>query len=305
MGLVGRMAALARRVFPKNFLRNTNRKLESTKIALAAEEYVGISLLIALLVGIVAGLIGTFLWAPLPALLIALVAVFIAFPVLTLGVPYYLATRRAAELEGDLPDALRQMASILRAGVSVDAAMEDIVKSKYGALSQEFDRVVTEVRRGRALGSSLLAFSRRSSSSLCKRAIYLIVEGIERGAALAGLLDAISADTRGVRAIQRERRAATTQQVLFLLVVALFAVPFVVGLTMAISAGMGTAVTSLPAGMTTIAMAYIVIQAFICSLAVGIIRYGKMLNGLTFTLPFMVAAAAVFYAARFVIGFVV
>jgi len=267
--------------------------------------YARISLLIAVVLGIVAGLLGTFLLAPLPALLIALATVFIAFPVLMLGVPYYLATRRAAELERDLSDALRQMSSILRVGVSVDVAMEDITKSNYGALSQEFGRVVTEVRKGRALDSSLLAFSRRSNSSLCKRAIYLIVEGIKRGAALAGLLDAVSTDIREMRAIQRERRAATTQQILFLLVVALFAVPFVVGLTVAISEGMGTAATSLPAGMTTIAMAYIVIQAFICSLAVGIIRYGKMLNGLTFTLPFMIAAAAVFYAARFVIGFVV
>jgi len=306
MGLVKRLATFAKRVFPEKFLDNLDHRLESTKILLAAEEYVGVTLLATIIVGVAAGFVGMLLPLPIPLPIFALLAAFITFPVLTLGVPYYLSQRRAIELEKALPDTLRQMASTLRAGVGIDAAMDDVAKSGYGVLSQEFDRVVREIRRGRTLESALLALARRSNSSLYRRAFHLIVEGIERGAALANVLDSVSTDAREVHAIQRERQMATTQQVLFLFVVALFAVPFIVGLTVAVGGiqmgGGPVAAAGLPAEMGTIAMAYIVIQAFICSLAVGVIRYGRMLKGLTFAVPFIVVATIAFYMARIVVG---
>ncbi len=308
MGLVKRVATFAKRVFPEKFLHNLDHRLESTNIVLAAEEYVGVTLLVTIIVGVTAGFVGMFLRLPIPLPLpiFALLVAFITFPVLTLAVPYYLAQRRAIELEKALPDTLRQMASTLRAGVGIDAAMDDIAKSGYGVLSQEFDRVVREISRGRTLESALLALARRSNSPLYERAFRLIVEGIERGAALANVLDSVSTDAREVHAIQRERQVATTQQVLFLFVVALFAAPFIIGLTVAVGGiqiGVGpVAATGLPAEMGTIAMAYVMIQALICSLAVGVIRYGRVLKGLTFAVPFMVVATIAFYVARLVVG---
>jgi len=307
MGLVSRVATFAKRVFPEKFLHNLNRRLESTKIVLAAEEYVGVVLLVTIIVGMMVGFIGMLLPLPIPAFLLALFAVFITFPALTLGVPYFLTQRRVAELERVLPDTLRQMASTLRAGVGIDAAMSDTAKSDYGALSQEFDRVVDEIRKGRTLSSALMALAQRSNSPIFNRAFRLIVEGIERGAALANILESVSTDIREVNAIQRERMSATTQQVLFLFVVALFAVPFIIGLTVAVSGmqiGAGpVASAGLPAEMGTIALGYIVIQALIASLAVGVVRYGRILKGLTFAVPFVVVAMVAFYVARFVIGF--
>ena len=309
MGIVEKVAVVVKRVFPKGFLSDIERKLESTNIALTAEEFVATALLITIGICIGMGLVGAFLGPPAYVLSILLISLALIFPMLMLGVPYYLTQRRAAELDRMLPDALRQMASTLRAGIGIDAAMEDIVKSKYGPLSLEFERAVMEIRRGRALGSALLALARRSNSLLYERAFHLIVEGLERGAAIAGVLDAVSEDVREVQAIQRERRASTMQQVLFLFVVALFAAPLIAGLTVAVggmfteTAGTNT-ITALPPEISTIAMLYIVIQAFICALAVGIIRYGRMSKGLTFTLPFMLIAVGVFFAARTLIGFI-
>lgn len=309
MGIVEKVAVVVKRVFPKRFLSDIELKLESTNIALTAEEFVATALLITLGICIGIGLVGAFLGPPVYVLSILLISIALIFPMLMLGVPYYLTQRRVAELDRMLPDALRQMASTLRAGIGIDAAMDDIVKSKYGPLSSEFERAVMEIRRGRALGSALLALARRSNSLLYERAFHLIVEGVERGAAVAGVLDAVSEDVREVQAIQRERRASTMQQVLFLFVVALFAAPLIAGLTVAVggmfkeTAG-ATATTALPPEVSTIVMLYIVIQAFICALAVGVIRYGQMSKGLMFTFPFMIIAAGVFFAARILIGFV-
>lgn len=310
MGIVEKMAAVVKRVFPKGFLSDIELKLESTGIALAAEEFVAIALLVTLGICIGIVLVGAFLGPPIYILSILLISLALIFPMLMLGVPYYLTQRRVAELDRMLPDALRQMASTLRAGVGIDAAMDDIVKSKYGPLSLEFERAVMEIRRGRTLGSALLALARRSNSLLYERAFRLIVEGVERGAAIAGVLEAVSDDVREVQAIQRERRASTMQQVLFLFVVALLAAPLIAGLTVAVggmfaeTAG-AAAITALPPEVSTIVMLYVVIQAFICALAVGVIRYGKMSKGLTFTFPFMLIAAGVFFAARILIGVVV
>jgi flagellar protein FlaJ len=309
MGIVERVARMVERVFPKKFLSDIELKLESTNIALTGEEFIATALLITL--GICIGIVvaGVFL-GPSPFILsMVLISIAVVFPMLMLGVPYYLTQRRVAELDRMLPDALRQMASTLRAGIGIDAAMEDIVKSKYGALSREFERAVMEIRRGRSLGSALLSLARRSGSILYDRAFRLIVEGVERGAAIANVLDAVSDDVREVQAIQRERRASTMQQVLFLFVVALFAAPLISGLTVAVggifsgAAGV-TTVNALPPEISTIVMLYVVIQAFICALAVGVIRYGQMSKGLTFTLPFMLIAGGVFFAARIMMGFV-
>ena len=300
MGLTTRMAAFVKRVFPEKFLRNLDYKLESTKIALSAEEYVGLALFATIILCIAVGFISALFTLPVPPLLLVPIVAIVAFPALILWVPRYLAQRRAAELERVLPDALRQMASTLRAGVGIDETLEDIVKSNYGELSREFDRVVTEVKRGRTLESALLALARRSHSPLYERAFRLIVEGIERGAALASVLDAVAGDIKEIHAVHRERRSSTTQQVMFLFAVALFAVPFIVGLTSGI--GGIAALGGLPAEMITIAMIYIVIQAFICGLAVGVIRYGQMSKGLGYSILFMIVAAIVFSLARVIIG---
>lgn len=322
MGLVERAAKFAGRILPQRFLIQTERRLESTNIALSAEEYSGIALLVSLIAGGGLFLGGFILSLPLPSPIFAVIGFGGAFIALSIFLPYYLAQRRTRELESSLPDALRQMASTLRAGVGMSAAMEDISGSGYGPLSEEFERAVVEIRRGRQMNDALLALARRSNSDLIKRAFRLIVEGIERGAALADVLDSVSKDAREIQTVQRERKAATTQQVMFLMMASIFAAPFIIGLVMEVSGmfgGMGQAAgggaapggmpgamaggsQALPPVMGTIAMGFVAIQAIICSLAVGVIRYGRLMKGITFTVPFLLGAVGVYYGARIAAG---
>jgi flagellar protein FlaJ len=306
MGIVERTAAFVKKIFPEDFLKETDRRLESTNIMLSAEEYIASSVLISIFIAVVTFLLGFILGSPL--LMILTILAFVApFSGLSYVLPYYLTQRRASELERVLPDGLRQMASTLRAGLGIDAAMDDIAKSGYGALSREFERAVVEIRRGRALENALKALARRSSSPLYERAFHLITEGIERGAALADVLDAVSTDAREVQTVQRERRAATTQQVLFLLVAAIFAAPLIAGIVIGVGSGfttIGAQTEGLPAGVSTIVMLYIAIQAFICALAVGVIRYGRMMKGFMFMIPFIIGAVVMFFVAQILIGFV-
>ncbi len=290
MGLVERGAGFARRLLPARMLEGLDRRLLTTGILLSAEEYAGLCFLLSLGGGVLVSLLSLLFLPSLLPLLLPLTVVGI-FLVGILAVPSYLTQRRAARLERELPDALRQMASTLRAGLSLDAAMEEVARSGYGTLSAEFERALAEVRRGRPMVEALWALSLRSGSPLCERAFGLLIEGMEKGVALADVLQAVARDISEVHALQRERKAATTQQVLFLVAVSLFASPFILGLSVSIGAkgGMG-----MPEGMDLIALGYTLIQASLCSLAVGIVRYGKVSKGLSFLLPFAVASALVF-----------
>jgi flagellar protein FlaJ len=302
--MVAKNIARLGRLLPESFRVNLDRRLASTRMAFTAEEFAGLSLLLSLSLSLLAAVAVALFLSP------ALVLLFpVLFPTLFLtlvwAVPYQKAKKRAAELERELPDALRHMASVLRAGVGVEEALTEISKSKYGALSEEFGRVVAEVKKGRSLVNALLAFGKRSFSPLCERTSKLITEGVERGAGLADVLEAVATDAIEVRAIQRERVAVTTQQVLFLMVVSVMAAPFVIGLALSIT-GMGGGGTKggITAQLALPVTIYTAIQAFISGLAVGIIRYGSASKGVRYSALFVPMAVLIMRASGFALRFI-
>ena len=305
---------MAEFILPEEFLEDTDQKLRATNILFTGPEYCGISLLVSMIATFSVVWISIFF--TLPSLPYPLYAIFVflgSFVGLTKALPVYLIQSRVGELEEALPDALRQMSTALRAGVSVDAALEDVADSGYGALSEEFERTLAQIRRGRPIEGALRGMARRVKSDLYERAFFLIVEGMERGAELADVLESVSDDIRQVHTVQRERRAATMQQVLFLLAAALFAGPFIAGLVISVggtfssaqggASGMGSLGASsgqaLPESIPLVVPIYIMIQAAITALAVGVIRYGEVSKGFMYVVPFVGASIAVFYGASF------
>jgi flagellar protein FlaJ len=303
--MVSKSIARLGRLLPESFRVNLDRRLASTRMAFTAEEFAGLSLLLSLFLSLFAGVMGALLLSP--AMFFLFPALFpVLFLVLVWAVPYQKARKRAAELERELPDALRHMASVLRAGVGIEEALTEISKSKYGALSEEFGRVVAEVKKGRSLASALLAFGKRSFSPLCERTSRLIVEGVERGAGLADVLEAVATDVIEVRAIQRERVAVTTQQVLFLMVVSVMAAPFVIGLALSITSigGVAGKTTGLAAELSLPVTIYTAIQAFISGLAVGIIRYGSASKGMRYSVLFVPMAVLILRGSGLALKFI-
>lgn len=235
--LVGKSEKLARKVLPQRFLEATDNKLIPTNIALSGSEYCGLSFLFGGTVAVAVLSLSPFFSFPIfPDPVFALVSFVVLFLILTMILPVFLIRRRVGELENALPDGLRQMSTALKTGMSIDAAIDDVAKSEFGPLSEEFERTLAQVRRGRSVQGALRAMAERTRSELYERAFFLTVEGMEKGAELASVLEAVADDIRNVHTIQRERRAATMQQVLFLLVAALFAAPFIAGLVISIGA---------------------------------------------------------------------
>lgn len=313
--LLDALRSFATKVFPEGFLISTDKKLRSTNMALTGSEYCGVSFFIGIAIAAAVFLLSFVYPLPyLPTPVYVIIAFFVTFFAFTMVIPLFLIQRRINEIENSLPDALRQMSNVLRAGVSMDVVLEDVAESDYGPLSEEFERTIDQVRRGRAMRNALRAMAERSRSDLLERAFFLIVEGMERGAELADVMEAVSGDIRETQTLQRERRAATTQQVLFLLAAALFVAPLVSGLVLSIGSMFSTQTVSsgmlggggqvIPDSIFIVLPIFIIIQAFITALAVGVIRYGDLSKGLIFSAPFMTGAAGVFYLSRFMAGFI-
>ena len=81
-----------------------------------------------------------------------LIAVMLAISIpIAISVAYVMikTEQRAMQIENSIPDFLRQLASMLRVGLSLENALLDLSKHGNGPLYDELRRVVVEVRMGR------------------------------------------------------------------------------------------------------------------------------------------------------------
>ena len=114
------------------------------------------------------------------------------------GVLVYLPSlqrgKRTSEVSRELPYALRQMATELRAGLGLHDSMRSVALSGYGALSEEFARALEEIRYGETTENALLDMSNRIQSEGLKRAVHQITRTLASGGDLAKTLNIIADD---------------------------------------------------------------------------------------------------------------
>ncbi len=102
--------------------------------------------------------------------------------------------RKSGEASRQLPFALRQMATELRAGLGLHDTMRSVALSGYGALSEEFARALEEIRYGESTENALREMCNRVDSEGLDRAVYQITRTLESGGDLAKTLSIIAED---------------------------------------------------------------------------------------------------------------
>lgn len=155
-----------------------------------------------------------------------------AFLLVLLPALYYLylqhrLSRRNAELEKYLPDALMQAAS-LEKGTSAERILDSLAKAGYGPLSEEFKKSRNAMRAGASFPSAILAAGSRNSSVLLQRAVGLMAAGYSLGSGAYSSLREAAEDMLAVFAIMRERAASASMHKYTLLAGGFF-VPFILG----------------------------------------------------------------------------
>ena len=205
--------------------------------------------------------------------------------------------RRAPEIEKTAPDFLRQLSSMLQVGLSFENAMEDMSQYGEGPLFDEMRRTIIEIRMGRNFDDAWRAMSKRLKSKELERIFNIILDGRKSGSSISTVLFDVSEDLRDLMALKRERKSMVMMSVMFLLISAVIATPFAVGMVGVYSGfmqgyGMESEIvlTAPLAGEI-----YLIIHSVLVGFIISLIMYGEIRKGIKFSLPLAAASFGIFY----------
>lgn len=104
--------------------------------------------------------------------------------------------RKRERIAAELPTVSELLALAVGAGESPAAALDRVVRTTNGALSQELGRALAEMRAGSSLASALTSLSTRLDLAVLSRFTDGLVIAVERGSPVADVLRAQAADAR-------------------------------------------------------------------------------------------------------------
>ncbi|SDP47444.1 tight adherence protein B [Klenkia soli] len=213
---------LLRRLDPQSRL---GAAIELAGLGIAAAD-----LLVVVAVGSLTGLLlGGVLGGPALAALLL-----VGVPIGAWGFLSVRAGRRRKAFAEQLDDALQLMASSLRAGLSLLRAIDAVSKDTPAPMSEEFSRVVNEVRVGRDVTEALAEVAERTGSDDFRWLVQAIGVHREVGGNLAEVLDRVGETLRDRAQLFRQARALSAEGRTSGIV--LLALPFGVVLLMSLSA---------------------------------------------------------------------
>jgi len=100
--------------------------------------------------------------------------------------------QRENEIRRNLPYAIRQMATEVSAGLSLIESIKSVSESDYGALSEEFRRVLKEINSGTPVNVALQNLANRWDIEGLRTAVRFIIQAMESGANVAEALMTIA-----------------------------------------------------------------------------------------------------------------
>ena len=210
---------------------------------------------------------------------------------------FFMMERRVDSIEQDTPDFLRQISSLLRSGLGIETALEDVSKHGKGPLTDELKRAVIEIKIGSTFEDALLSMGERLKSKNLDRTFRMILEGRRVGGSLSDVIETVAEDLRAILALKRERKANVMMSVMFLVIAAIVAAPFALGMIMVYSNFIESVGKPNPLAdaAVTAASGYIIIHSIIAGILIGIVMYGSARKGVKFAILLAPAAYAIFY----------
>lgn len=152
----------------------------------------------------------------------------LAFAAAGIFVPGFLlskaASRRAERIDLELPHFVDQLALVIEAGMSFDAALSYLVDVSDGPLADEMRRVLTELRVGESRKTAIRNFAVRVGTDDAKAFANAVLTSDQLGSPLSGILRAQASDLRHRRQTYAEERAQKAP-VKMLLPMAIFILP--------------------------------------------------------------------------------
>jgi tight adherence protein B len=159
------------------------------------------------LTGSLVGLtLGALFGGPLPALVMG------ASVPLAVGLLVMLRRRkRGAAFAEQLPTTLQTLVASLRAGYSLPQAFDAVAQAGFSPTSEEFTRMLTEVRIGRPLGPALLDLGQRMHSDDFDWVVTALEINDEVGGDLSEVLETVERTIRERESLRRNIRALSAE----------------------------------------------------------------------------------------------
>ena len=223
--IINELAVFLDNIIPEKYLSKFQEFLLSGAIFTEASKVLAILVIFILASEIALAIILAILNLPASVLILPL---FIIPGLFTYVV--VIQERRAQEIEKSAPDFLRQLASMLQVGLSFENAMEDMAQYANGPLYDEMRRTIIEIRMGRNFDDAWRAMSKRLKSRELERVFGIILDGRKSGSSISTVLYDVSNDLRDLMALKRERKSTVMMSVMFLIISAIIATPFAIGM---------------------------------------------------------------------------
>ena len=143
----------------------------------------------------------------------------------------YLKFKRRLAVEEVLPEFLRLVAANHRAGLALDMSLWKANRPRFGILSDDINEVARNTYGSGDLIKPLEHFGSKYDSSLLKRVISNLVEGLKTGADISSLLDDVSNNVTTIKNTRRDLASEVENYMLFISMAVLIISPLMFGLT--------------------------------------------------------------------------
>lgn len=290
--IINDLALVVDNIVPKKYLSKLQEFLLSGAIFTDVSQVLSVLIVFILFSEIVLGLTIAYLNLPLSSLIVPLFVVPGLFTYVIVQ-----QEKRAQEIERTAPDFLRQLSSMLQVGLSFENAMEDMSQYGEGPMYDEMRRTIIEIRMGRNFDEAWRAMSKRLKSRELERIFGIILDGRRSGSSISKVLSDVSDDLRDLMALKRERRSSVMMSVMFLLISAVVATPFSIGMVSVYSGFMQSYGMDSEIIFTApvVGELYLIIHSILVAFIISIIMYGDVKKGIKFSLPLAVVSFGIFY----------
>jgi flagellar protein FlaJ len=174
--------------------KGLERDLYRANMKISPEAFVALTLALTLLAGIPIFLLASLL-LPFPLNLPIGMFGFIFIFMYARNYPRKRALGRFIDINRKLPYVLRHLSTSLNSGVGLPEAIVSVSQADYGALSEEFGRVVHDVKAGMSLEDALARLDERVESLALRRCVRQIRRTLQTGGDLAKILTSMANET--------------------------------------------------------------------------------------------------------------
>jgi flagellar protein FlaJ len=183
-------------------------------IAIYMKGYLSIGPIIATLSGAAGAASGTRMEFPSLSVLDD-VAVFGMFVLLVPFTFFYESrVRRIKNMEREMPEFLRRLASMNEAGLTLTSSIQASLRSKLGVLDSEIRRMWRDIEWGASTSVAMTRFEERVRTAMISRTITLIIKANEAVSDIRQVLQIAAADSEASYRLKKDRLGNMTEYVM-------------------------------------------------------------------------------------------